>query len=179
MKRIIAVLVAGLLLATPASVLGHNVASVSGTVTCQGAYSITVHGDIYGGVRLIVKLDGVTIYDQPQNGSTSVQDFGPFTGTGATPGETISAQTSDGSSASGTLTLAVSSCATPTPVVTPTASHTATTTPSRSPGHTPPPTGTEQPDSGSSGLPLLVLLASFIGTVLTRKMAQYGPEEKR
>lgn len=117
---------------TASAVLGHNVQSISGTVDCSGNYSITVKGDVYNPVTLNVKLDGAVIYGPTLQGTdTSVRDFGPFTGTGATAGETISASTSDGSSTSGALVLTGGPCATPTP--SPTVTPTVTIAPTPSP----------------------------------------------
>ena len=84
------------MLGTASAVLGHNVQSISGTVDCSGNYSITVKGDVYNPVTLVVKLDGNIVYGPALQGTDeSVRTFGPYTGTGATAGETISASTSD------------------------------------------------------------------------------------
>lgn len=108
MKRILSLaaslgLVALMLGITAGAVAAHNVSKVVGTVDCSGAYSITVTGDVYGGVILTVSLGGTNVYSQAQNGTSAVRTFGPFTGTGATAGEAIGAATSDGSSTTGTL----------------------------------------------------------------------------
>ena len=113
-------LVALLLLGTAGAVLAHQVTRISGTVDCSGNYSISVTGDVYGGVHLVVTLGGTTIYDQAENGSSSVQTFGPFTGTGATAGEAIAAYPSDGGTsagATGTLVAQPEVCKT-TPAIT-------------------------------------------------------------
>lgn len=121
MRRLFAIAAALLLvLAMAATAMAHQVTKIVGTVDCQGNYSITVTGDVYDGVHLIVILGGTTIYDQAQNGTSATQTFGPFTGTGATAGESIVAKTSDGSQTSGELTLTGGPCSTPTPPPTPT-----------------------------------------------------------
>lgn len=147
---------------TASAVLGHNVQSISGTVDCSGNYSITVKGDVYNPVTLNVKLDGAVIYGPTLQGTdTSVRDFGPFTGTGATAGEAISASTSDGSSASGVLVADPASCPTPTdpPTTPPTKAPTPVPCGNSSDAQsspcqitiTPPPTGTTAPGDSGGG----------------------------
>lgn len=94
----------------------HQAKSIQGTVDCDGNYAITVNADVWGGVHLIVKLDGAKIYDEAIPGNDqSVHAFGPFTGTGATAGMSISAKTSDNASgASGVLVADPSECVQPT-----------------------------------------------------------------
>jgi hypothetical protein len=158
-----------LMLTTASAVLAHNVATITGTVDCQGNYSITVHGEVYDGVRLIVKLDGTTIYDQAQNGSSAVQDFGPFTGIGATAGEAIEASTSDGSHTSGTLVANPKTCDSPSPSPSPsptpkvTPSPSVSTDPSSSPIPTPPTTATTGSSSNDDGSGLWLIEALLFG----------------
>lgn len=110
---------AGLAL-TPLAVSAHDISTVAGTVNCSGDYSITATGDVYGGVSLIVDLGGTTIEDIAENGTSNAsQVFGPFTGTGATAGEAISAAPNDGGSgANGELVADPESCVTPLPKLT-------------------------------------------------------------
>ena len=124
----LAILVGAGLAAIPLAVFAHSVSSVQGTVSCSGGYSITATGDVYGGVHLIVDLDGTTIENVAETGTSSVQTFGPFTGSGAHAGETISAEPSDGGAgANGVLVASPTVCPTPTP--TPTATPSTTPTP--------------------------------------------------
>lgn len=109
---------------TAGVVMGHHVNSISGTVDCDGNYSITVNGDVFDNVHLIVKLNGTTIFDAvtgQQGGGTNT--YGPFEGTGAFAGETISAKPGDNNAVEGTLALTQESCdeviVTPTPDPTP------------------------------------------------------------
>jgi len=119
LRRLFAIAAAFVLVfAFVGSALAHQVTKIVGTVDCQGNYSITVTGDVYGGVHLIVILGGNTIYDQAQNGTSATHDFGPFTGTGATAGESIMAKTSDGSQTSGELILTGGPCTKPDPKLT-------------------------------------------------------------
>lgn len=117
-------LLGALLPATANMVLGHTVTAVSGTVDCAGNYSITVTGDIYNGVHLWIQIgSGTPIDEGPENGSnTGSQTLGPFTGSGAIPGETIAAWPGDGSLASNGATNKLvanpSDCTPPPPPVT-------------------------------------------------------------
>jgi hypothetical protein len=129
-------------------VSAHQVTAILGTVNCQGNYSITVTGDVYDGIHLIVTLGGTTIYDQAQNDTSATQTFGPFTGTGAAVGESIMAQTSDGSQTSSELTLTGDPCSTSTPTPTPTCTPTPTVTPTVTPTEIPTPTTTPSNPGG-------------------------------
>jgi hypothetical protein len=110
-----AILGAALLGVSAGAVSAHNVNKIVGTVDCSGNYSITVTGDIWGGVHLFVKLGGVQIVDEVENGNNqAVRDFGPFTGSGATAGEAISAKT-ESQTVSGKLVADPKECPTPEP----------------------------------------------------------------
>lgn len=116
--------------AVPVSAHHIDTGGVQGTVDCQGDYSITVTGDVYGTVKLVVTLGGNKINDAVtgQVGDKDGQTYGPFTGTGATAGEAIAAWPSDNApkngklngEVDGSLVLNVESCSTPTPTPTPT-----------------------------------------------------------
>lgn len=116
-------LLAMLLPATASIVLGHTVTAISGTVDCSGNYSITVTGDVYNDVHLWIQVgSGAPVDEGAESGSnTSSQTFGPFTGTGATPGETIAAWPGDGNlssnGATNKLVANPSDCTPPTPSV--------------------------------------------------------------
>ena len=146
---------AGAFVATAAVVSAHAIATVYGVVDCQGDYSITATGDVYGSVHLVVKLDGTIISDAVTGQSGPGNAFyGPFTGTGASPGESIAAYASDThAGATGVLVLNSDGCSTPSP--------TPTATPSDSPS--PSPTGcVPNPDAenGSCETPPVVVVTA-------------------
>ena len=108
----------GALLFGGVTAFAHDVTSIAGTVTCAGVYSISVTGDVYTGANLVVTLgsgptgnvsDAVT---GQTAGGPSLSPYGPFTGSGATVGEAITAYPSDNSSnvASNTLVGPVGGC---------------------------------------------------------------------
>lgn len=155
---------------------GHDVQTVSGTVDCQGNYTITVHADVWDPTHLFVTLDGNTIYDQATGSSDHSQRDIILTGTSASAGQAIFAKTGDESNAAGangTLVGAEQDCSTPTPEPTATPAPTATPEPSATPVVTPsetpiatpipsiPNTAMDQTE-GPSGL----LIFSLIGVVL-------------
>lgn len=108
--------------------LGHHVNAIQGTVDCEGNYSITVTGDVFGTTNLIVWLDGKVIFDGDTGQVGSVTStYGPFTGVGATAGQSIEAKAQDNpNTVSGTLTLSQETCATPSPTPDPSIPDTAT-----------------------------------------------------
>jgi hypothetical protein len=109
-----ALIIGGLaIIGTPLVASAHTISNIVGTVDCQGDYSITATGDVYGGHRLEVTLGGNSIVDKAEYGSKASQDFGPFTGTGGSVGEAITSFTEfhngtveQGTAATGELTLA-------------------------------------------------------------------------
>jgi hypothetical protein len=165
MRRLITAIIVGAGLALiPIAAFAHSVATVQGTVNCSGGYSITATGDVYGTTNLVVDLGGTTISDAPTgqsgpNGDSNV--YGPFTGSGATAGEAISAEPSDGGpGANGVLVASPAVCPTPTP--TPTATPPPTPTPSATP---PPvaPAGTNTPTTGAGPGLIIGALALLLG----------------
>jgi hypothetical protein len=125
---------------------GHDVQTVSGTVDCQGNYTITVHADVWDPTHLFVTLDGNTIYDQATGSSDHSQRDIILTGTSASAGQAIFAKTGDESNAAGangTLVGAEQDCSTPiptpteTPVVTPSETPSPSETPVVTPSETP------------------------------------------
>jgi hypothetical protein len=63
------VLAATALIMGTVAVFAHNVTSVQGTAACNGTYSITATGDVYGGHFLKVTLNGSVIVNVAENGS--------------------------------------------------------------------------------------------------------------
>lgn len=128
----------------------HDVQSVSGTVACDGDYTITVHADVWLPTTLVVTLDGQPLSNpSPAVGSNHNSIDYVYTGTGASAGEVITARTSDESAqngASGTLSQQEESCATPSPSPSPTPSP----SPSPTPTASPPPTPSESPTPSST-----------------------------
>lgn len=173
MRRFIA-LVAGVALALSmaGTALGHQVKTIQASAVCGGATTITVTGDVYGGVHLIVKVDGSVVFDQAQN--TQDQSVRTFViNTNTQPGGHVAkASTSDGSSVS-TEFSTPQPCPTPKPTPTPTPppsptpspSHTPRPTPSL-PNVTPPPTSTSanasKDGSTSGGLYVLIGVMAII-----------------
>lgn len=136
MKRLslVAGIIMALVMAVP--VFAHHVAGIVGTVDCQGAYLIQVQADVFGGVHLVVTLDGVTISDAAVNGPDGGVLLYSFTGTGASAGEAITAKTSDNETVvSSTLTANPAECVT----ITPSPSPSPTPTPTKTPRVTAPP----------------------------------------
>ena len=122
-KVLAAIAAAALMLSVFAgAAAGHQITQVSGTVTCKGDFSISAYGDVYNPVTLTIKLGGKIVYGPALQGTnTSMRNLpfsGPVTGTGATVGESIEASTSDGSQASGKLTLTGGPCPQPDPKLT-------------------------------------------------------------
>jgi hypothetical protein len=96
----------------------HAPHTITGTVDCKGNYTIDGTADWWGGVSLVVTLDGSTVatYTTTEaDQDTSVRAFPEVTGTGASAGEAIGLYTSDntGNVLPGTLVLTVQSCSTP------------------------------------------------------------------
>lgn len=137
----------------------HDVQSISGTVDCAGNYSITVHGDVFGSVHLIVKLDGNVISDavtgQAAN-DNSFNDYGPFIGTGGSAGQAIFAKSSDESDAngsSGSLVLTQESCETPAPSETPAPTETPAPSDTPAPSQSQAPSETPEPSIPNTAMP--------------------------
>ena len=122
-----ALIVGGLaFVSAPLIASAHEIVSITGTVDCQGNYSISPVGNVFGNTDLVVQLGGVTISDAvtgqtSSNGNDPNATYGPFTGTGATVGEAIASYPSDNTDAgsTGVLVLSVESCSTPTATPTP------------------------------------------------------------
>lgn len=181
MKLLRAALAAAILTLTMSvgSVLGHQAKSISASAVCGGATTIVVKADVWGGVRLIVSVDGATIYDQSQAGNDqSVRTF-TFNTTTSPGGHSASARTSDQNGSVGAEFSTPQPCPTPTPKPTPTPTPPPSPTPhpSSTPRPTPtlfvtpPPTSADmasQNGSDSGALPVLigvfaiVLFALFI-----------------
>jgi hypothetical protein len=110
----------GALLFGGVTAFAHDVSSVAGTVNCAGDYSITVTGDVYDPVLLVVTLgsgttgnvfDGKTGQTATVSPDATYPSTGSFTGAGATVGEAITAYPNDGGArASGTLAGPVGGC---------------------------------------------------------------------
>lgn len=172
--KLIRAAVAALILTLTLSVgvaLGHQAKSISASAVCGGATTVVVKADVFGGVRLIVKVDGNVIFDEAQN--TQDQSVRTFTiATTTSPGgHSASARTSDQNGSVSTEFTTPQPCPTPKPTPTPTPPPSPTPTPSHTPrptpsipNVTPPPTSTaaNADKNGSDSGALAVLIGAIL-----------------
>jgi len=143
----------------------HQAKSITASAVCGGDTTVVVKADVWGGVSLIVSVDGAVIYNAPQGGNDqSVRTF-TFQTTTQPGGHTAAAKTSDQQTSVSTEFSTPQPCPTPTPSASPSPTPTPSTSPSapvKTPRPTPPATSTgSQPPTGNpdGDLILLALLA--------------------
>jgi len=112
-SALVVVMTITMLAATGAS--AHQAKTIEGTVDCQGNYSITGTADWWGEISLLITLNGSQVASLPGGDVThDVRPFGPVTGTGAAPGDPVTARASDQETAvTGKLVLIGGPCEEP------------------------------------------------------------------
>lgn len=126
-RRVATTLAAALIiaLAGASSVFAHHVLSLSGTVDCDGNYTVNVSANVYGRTSLITTLNGDIIGTEFPGGGTEESDnFGNhdfmYVGSGAEAGDPITAKVSDSETiTTAYLVLTQEVCVTEPPVTEP------------------------------------------------------------